>query len=124
MTHPSAAAITDADGLICGRRATLQDITALKRTERELRDAEQNLLTAIGAAWTRGWQPAELVRQIRRDTDAVQKIDSKDFQRWSRHRTAQNPWKIGRVFGLKLPASPINPGVFVALGEVWSEVHR
>ena len=33
--------ITDADGTICGRRATLQDITALKRTERELRDAEE-----------------------------------------------------------------------------------
>ena len=33
--------ITDAGGVICGRRATLQDITALKRTERELRDAEE-----------------------------------------------------------------------------------
>ncbi len=33
--------ITDASGAICGRRATLQDITALKRTERELRDAEE-----------------------------------------------------------------------------------
>ena len=33
--------ITDARGAICGRRATLQDITALKRTERELRDAEE-----------------------------------------------------------------------------------
>lgn len=25
--------------------------------------------------------------------DAVQTIDGKSFQRWSRHRTAQNPWK-------------------------------
>ena len=33
--------ITDAAGAICGRRATLQDITALKRTERELREAEE-----------------------------------------------------------------------------------
>jgi PAS domain S-box-containing protein len=33
--------ITDARGAICGRRATLQDITALKRTESELRDAEE-----------------------------------------------------------------------------------
>ncbi len=33
--------ITDERGAICGRRATLQDITALKRTERELRDAEE-----------------------------------------------------------------------------------
>jgi hypothetical protein len=27
--------------------------------------------------------------------NAVQQIDSKPFQRWSRHRTAQNPWKVG-----------------------------
>ncbi len=33
--------ITDVDGVTCGRRSTLQDITALKRTERELRDAEE-----------------------------------------------------------------------------------
>ncbi len=33
--------ITDASGAVCGRRATLQDITALKRTECELRDAEE-----------------------------------------------------------------------------------
>jgi len=31
----------DPAGAICGRRATLQDITALKRTESELRDAEE-----------------------------------------------------------------------------------
>ncbi|MCE9608720.1 MAG: PAS domain S-box protein [Chthoniobacter sp.] len=31
----------DSSGAICGRRATLQDITALKRTESELRDAEE-----------------------------------------------------------------------------------
>lgn len=28
-------------------------------------------------------------------TDAVQTIDGKSFQRWSRHRTSQNPWKPG-----------------------------
>jgi hypothetical protein len=27
-------------------------------------------------------------------TQAPQSIDGKVFQRWSRHRTAQNPWKI------------------------------
>ena len=27
--------------------------------------------------------------------DAVQAIDGRSFQRWSRHRTAQNPWKPG-----------------------------
>lgn len=29
-------------------------------------------------------------------TQATQQIDGKSFQRWSRHRTAQNPWKPGR----------------------------
>jgi hypothetical protein len=29
-------------------------------------------------------------------TESVQQLDGKSFQRWSRHRSAQNPWKIGR----------------------------
>lgn len=29
-------------------------------------------------------------------TESVQQLDGKSFQRWSRHRTAQNPWKMGR----------------------------
>jgi PAS domain S-box-containing protein len=33
--------ITDAVGVVCGMRATLQDISALKRKEQELRDAEE-----------------------------------------------------------------------------------
>ena len=33
--------MTDAAGTICGMRATLQDISALKRKEQELRDAEE-----------------------------------------------------------------------------------
>jgi hypothetical protein len=28
-------------------------------------------------------------------TNATQPIDGKSYQRWSRHRTAKNPWKIG-----------------------------
>lgn len=28
-------------------------------------------------------------------TQATQPIDGKSFQRWSRHRTAENPWKPG-----------------------------
>lgn len=28
-------------------------------------------------------------------SQAVQKIDGKDWQRWSRHRTSQNPWRCG-----------------------------
>lgn len=29
-------------------------------------------------------------------TNATQAIDGKNFQRWSRHRTPQNPWIAGR----------------------------
>ena len=29
-------------------------------------------------------------------TQATETIDGKIFQRWSRHRTAPNPWKIGQ----------------------------
>jgi hypothetical protein len=29
-------------------------------------------------------------------TQAQQTLDGKSYQRWSRHRTAANPWKIGR----------------------------
>lgn len=28
--------------------------------------------------------------------DVTQQIDKKSFQRWSRHRTSQNPWKEGQ----------------------------
>ena len=31
-------------------------------------------------------------------TARTQKIDGKNYQRWSRHRTAQNPWKSGRDY--------------------------
>ncbi len=29
-------------------------------------------------------------------TESVQQLDGKSFQRWSRHRTPQNPWKAGQ----------------------------
>jgi hypothetical protein len=41
--------------------------------------------------------------------DAVQQLDGKPFQRWSRHRTGQNPWKIGRD----------NLGTHIILIEEW-----
>ncbi len=31
-------------------------------------------------------------------TESIQNIDGKGFQRWSRHRTKENPWKPGRDF--------------------------
>jgi Prokaryotic E2 family E len=42
-------------------------------------------------------------------TQAIQQIDGKMFQRWSRHRTAQNPWKAGRD----------NIGTHILLVEDW-----
>jgi hypothetical protein len=44
-------------------------------------------------------------------TESVQPLDGKSFQRWSRHRTAQNPWKAGQD----------NLGSHVILIEDWLE---
>ena len=44
-------------------------------------------------------------------TQAVQQIDGKPFQRWSRHRTPSNPWKVGQD----------NLGSHVILIEDWLE---
>lgn len=44
-------------------------------------------------------------------TQTTQQIDGKSFQRWSRHRTAQNPWLAGRD----------NLGTHVILIEDWLE---
>jgi hypothetical protein len=29
-------------------------------------------------------------------TEAMQSLDGKSYQRWSRHRTPKNPWKVGQ----------------------------
>jgi hypothetical protein len=42
-------------------------------------------------------------------TQAMQPLDGKSFQRWSRHRTQQNPWKPGRD----------NLGAHIILVEDW-----
>lgn len=44
-------------------------------------------------------------------TQSTQQIDGKVFQRWSRHRTPQNPWKIGHD----------NLGAHIILIEDWLE---
>lgn len=31
-------------------------------------------------------------------TESTQPIEGKTYQRWSRHRTSQNPWKIGHDY--------------------------
>jgi Prokaryotic E2 family E len=42
-------------------------------------------------------------------TESLQPIDGNNFQRWSRHRTSQNPWKVGRD----------NLGAHIILIEEW-----
>ncbi len=44
-------------------------------------------------------------------TEAQQKLDGKSFQRWSRHRTAANPWRAGQD----------NLGTHIFLIEDWLE---
>jgi hypothetical protein len=44
-------------------------------------------------------------------TETVQLIDGKGFQRWSRHRTPQNPWRVGHD----------NLGTHIILIEDWLE---
>jgi hypothetical protein len=44
-------------------------------------------------------------------TQATQDLDGKTFQRWSRHRTSQNPWQNGRD----------NIGTHIILIEDWLE---
>lgn len=44
-------------------------------------------------------------------TQGTQTLDGKTFQRWSRHRSSQNPWKIGQD----------NLGTHVILIEDWLE---
>ena len=44
-------------------------------------------------------------------TESPQQLDGKTYQRWSRHRTAQNPWKVGQD----------NLGTHVFLIEDWLE---
>ena len=43
------------------------------------------------------------------NTEATQRIDGKNFQRWSRHRTSSNPWIIGQD----------NLGTHILLVEDW-----
>ena len=44
-------------------------------------------------------------------TESEQQVDGKSFQRWSRHRTPENPWKAGKD----------NLGSHVILIEDWLE---
>ena len=49
--------------------------------------------------------------KVIRATEATQTLDGKTFQRWSRHRTPQNPWRTGED----------NLGTHIMLVEDWLE---
>lgn len=64
-------------------------VTAAIRMETGYPNTELNMVYVFPA----------LARQDGRQigaTNSPQTIDGKSYQRWSRHRTAENPWKIGR----------------------------
>ena len=66
--------------------------------------AELNMVYFFPALSRKDGQPIKA-------TEVTQQIDGKTYQRWSRHRTAVNPWKVGQD----------NIGSHVFLIEDWLE---
>jgi len=64
-------------------------VTAAIRIETGYPDAELHMVYFFRALARRDGKPIGA-------TEARQQLDGKSYQRWSRHRTATNPWKIGR----------------------------
>ncbi len=79
-------------------------VTAAVRMETGYPNTELNMVYFFPALIRKDGRPI-------RAANAVQQLDGKPFQRWSRHRTAQNPWKIGRD----------NLGTHILLVEDWLE---
>ncbi len=66
-------------------------VTAAIRIETGYPQAELNMVYFFPALARKDGKPIGA-------TQTVQQIDGKAFQRWSRHRTGQNPWKAGRDY--------------------------
>lgn len=64
-------------------------VTAAIRIETGYPNTELNMVYFFPALARRDGKPIGA-------TQAQQTLDGKSYQRWSRHRTAANPWKIGR----------------------------
>jgi hypothetical protein len=79
-------------------------VTAAIRLETGYPGAELNMVYFFPALARKDGKPIGA-------TQAVQEIDGKGFQRWSRHRTGQNPWRAGED----------NLGTHVILIEDWLE---
>ena len=63
-------------------------VTAAIRMETGYPNTELNMVYFLPALARKDGQPIK-------QTNHTQTIDGKSYQRWSRHRTAQNPWRIG-----------------------------
>lgn len=68
-------------------------VTAAVRMETGYPNVELNMVYFLPALARRDGKPIGA-------TEAQQVIDGKTYQRWSRHRTAENPWRAG-VDGLE-----------------------
>ncbi|HEY3165824.1 MAG TPA: E2/UBC family protein [Candidatus Binatia bacterium] len=79
-------------------------VTAAIRIETGYPQAELNMVYFFPALARKDGKPIGA-------TQTVQQLDGKVFQRWSRHRTGQNPWKTGRDY----------LGTHVLLVEDWLE---
>jgi hypothetical protein len=80
----------------------VERVTAAIRMETGYPNTELNMVYFFPALARKDGKPIKA-------TEAMQALDGKSFQRWSRHRTSQNPWKIGRD----------NLGTHVILIEDW-----
>lgn len=93
--HPGweAAKIGSANWLIIGQFAVPAGYTVTS-TQMALRIEPGYPDTQIDMAY---FHPA-ILRQDGKAipaTQSIERIDNKNFQRWSRHRTAENPWRAG-----------------------------
>lgn len=66
-------------------------VTAAIRMETGYPNTELNMVYFFPALMRQDGKPIGA-------TQATQAIDGRTFQRWSRHRTKKNPWKIGRDY--------------------------
>jgi hypothetical protein len=66
-------------------------VTAAIRIETGYPNTELNMVYFFPALARRDGRPIGA-------SDAQQTLDGKSYQRWSRHRTPMNPWKIGRDY--------------------------
>lgn len=64
-------------------------VTIAIRLETGYPNTELNMVYVHPALARKDGQPIGAI-------NATQQIDGKAYQRWSRHRTPQNPWKVGQ----------------------------